>query len=52
MLGVKVLTPMEEATGEIHFPKFAEYQNLRFKISESNRVEITGSLHKYWKGEN
>jgi len=52
VLGVKVLTPMEEATGEIHFPKFAEYQNLRFKISESNRVEITGSLHKYWKGEN
>lgn len=51
-LGVKVVSPLEEATGEIHFPMYAEYQNLRFKISESNRVQITGSLHKYWKGEN
>jgi hypothetical protein len=41
-----------DSTGEMIFPKFAEYQNLRFKISESKRVEITGSLHKYWKGEN
>lgn len=42
-----------DSTGEMKFPKFAEYKNLRFKISESNRVEITGSLHKYWsKGEN
>lgn len=41
-----------DSTGEMNFPKFAEYQHLRFKISESNRVEITGSLHKYWKGEN
>lgn len=42
-----------DSTGEMIFPKFAEYQNLRFKISESKRVEIKGSLHKYWsKGEN
>jgi len=47
-----VKTPLEEETGLIHFPKYAEYKNLRFKISESNRVEITGSLHKYYKGEN
>lgn len=51
-LDVKVLTPLEEATGEIYFPKWAEYKHLTFKISKSNRVEIRGSLHKYWKGEN
>ncbi len=51
-LGIRVLTPLEEETAEIHFPKTALYQHLRFKISASNRVEIAGSLHKYWKGEN
>lgn len=51
-LGVAVLTPTEEETGEIHFPKYGVYRALRFKIRESNRVEINGSLHKYWKGEN
>lgn len=51
-LNVRVFDRLEADTGEIHFPKFAEYQHLRFKISESNRVEINGSLHKYWKGNN
>ena len=53
-LGVEVMTPVEiETGGVVHFPKFAKYRNLNFKISESTRVEISGSLHKYWKnGEN
>ncbi len=51
-LNVSVFDRLEANTGEISFPKIAEYRTLRFKISESHRVEITGSLHKYWRGEN
>lgn len=51
-LGVRVVTPLVEDTGEILFPKTAEYKSLRFKISETTRVEISGSLHKYFIGEN
>lgn len=37
------------ATGEIidNVPK-AEYKNFTFQIFQSGRIEITGSLHKYW----
>lgn len=45
-------TPVEEKTGLIHFPKTDTYRHLRFALFESNRIEIRGSLHKYWKGEN
>lgn len=51
-LGIDIDTPLNEVTGEIRFPKYAKYLNLDFKISESKRIEITGSLHKYWKGDN
>ena len=51
-LGIDIETPLNEFTGEIRFPKYAKYLNLDFKISESKRIEITGSLHKYWKGDN
>lgn len=45
-------TPVEEKTGLVHFPKTETYRNLRFALFKSNRIEIRGSLHKYWKGEN
>jgi hypothetical protein len=51
-LGILVLRLVDCATGEIHYPIKAEYKTLRIKISKSNRVEIRGSLHTYWKGEN
>lgn len=51
-LGVEIETPLNEDTGEIRFPKYAKYRFLVFKISESKRVDISGSLHKYWKGDN
>lgn len=51
-LGIEIEIKINENTGEILFPKEAKYKGLEFKISESNRVEIRGSLHKYWKGEN
>lgn len=46
------LTPVEEKTGEIHYPKKTVYNHLHFAIYQSSRIEIRGSLHKYWKGEN
>ncbi len=49
---LKFLTPVEEQTGEMHFPKYATFRHLHFSIYQSNRIEIRGSLHKYWKGEN
>jgi len=49
---LKFLTPVEEKTGEIHFPKRTVYNYLHFSIYQSNRIEIRGSLHKYWRGEN
>lgn len=45
-------TPVEEKTGLIHFPKTDTYRHLRFALFESNRIEIRGSLHKYWREEN
>jgi hypothetical protein len=49
---LKFITPMEEKTGEIHFPKRTKYNSLFFSLFESNRIEIRGSLHNHWKGEN
>lgn len=45
-------TPVEEKTGLVHFPKTDTYRHLRFALFESNRIEIRGSLHKYWREEN
>ncbi len=49
---LKFLTPVEENTGEIHFPKRTVFKHLYFSIYQSHRIEIRGSLHKYWREEN
>lgn len=49
---LKFMTPIEEKTGELYFPKRTKYNNLSFALFESNRIEIRGSLHSYLKGEN
>ena len=49
---LKFLTPLEEKTGEIYFPKRTKYKNLIFTLYESHRIEIRGSLHNHHKGEN
>ncbi|HRP39296.1 MAG TPA: hypothetical protein PLM55_06400 [Chitinophagales bacterium] len=51
-LQLPVITPVEEETGETHYPKKVEYRNLCIEIFASGRVQISGSLHKYCKGEN
>lgn len=44
-------TLINESTGElINSKQTAEYENLKFIIYPSFRVEITGSLHKYFNG--
>jgi hypothetical protein len=51
-IGVKVLTDLEELTGELYYPKEATHRHLNIKISQSKRVVISGSIHKFLKDEN
>lgn len=51
-LGVRVVSGLEEETGEIFYPKETKYKNLEIIIYELNLVKIRGSLHIYWHGNN
>jgi len=43
------LVKVNEESGEvISFPKTAQYNSLEITIHESHRVEVRGSLHKFW----
>lgn len=42
-------SPVNTSTGEITNPiQSADYKNMKFFIYPSGRVEIKGSIHKYW----
>jgi hypothetical protein len=48
---LKLKCVLDQGTGEIEY-EFAEALGFEFKIYSSSRVEIKGSLHKYWYNGN
>lgn len=49
--GIAIALKVQNETAEVK-EKNAQYRSLRFRIFPTGLVLISGSLHKYWKGDN